>query len=245
VGTGLAAREYECPKVQKWMLDSGASHHMVGRAKVKPKNVYKSPVVLSVATCNGNLRAGDATEVFIPAFDSSLQAMVMEKCPDILSVGRLCNDFGVSMNWPAWARHPEFRDSEGKEISCWCENYVPFISATSLPDAVACAIWHKISAKSESPPPTPPPEELLPPVQCQQQQLPQQQQEYIDFSTTEKYEQLDNEDDTQQSYEQWQHNYHDDEQVRMLCRSPPSWRAAAPPGASELINRPVTSPPVD
>ena len=93
IGSGLTAHQHENPRIQKWMLDSGASHHMVGRDRTRPRDILKGTAPLIVATANGKVRI---TEIFVPAFDRDILAHVMDKSPELLSVGRLCNDYGLS-----------------------------------------------------------------------------------------------------------------------------------------------------
>ena len=54
--------------VVRWIVDSGASNHMIGRADVDPDDIFKSQKGITITTANGQLTVWDRVICRVPCF---------------------------------------------------------------------------------------------------------------------------------------------------------------------------------
>ena len=90
------------PEESEFVVDSGASMHMVSRkdlksAKLEPVRISKSPT--TVVTANGEVLAEEEATVYVRQLDLFVTVMLLEDTPAVLSLGKLCEDHGYNYHW--------------------------------------------------------------------------------------------------------------------------------------------------
>ena len=85
------------PEEREFVVDSGASMHMVSRkdqnsAELETARVSKSPT--TVVTANGEVLTKEEARVYVKELDLFVTVMLLEDTPAVLSLGELCEDHG-------------------------------------------------------------------------------------------------------------------------------------------------------
>ena len=73
----------------KWILDTGASNHMMDERQVKKASLFESNQYLNVKTAAGNTRTRTRACFYVQSIDELLEGIILPGCPPALSVGRL------------------------------------------------------------------------------------------------------------------------------------------------------------
>ena len=81
------------------MVDSGASTHMVRKkdlnsAELDTVTVSKNPT--TVVTANGEVLAKKEATVYVRESDLFVKIMLLESTPAVLTLGKLCEEFGYT-----------------------------------------------------------------------------------------------------------------------------------------------------
>ena len=109
-------------------MDSGASDHLIGKEVVFesdiPRKVAKKSV--SFETASGTEVSNIVSEVFVDSLDSSLEPWVLDQCPGLISVGKLCTEKGMSFIWPKHST-PFIVRRDGLVVHLKIQNCVPCI----------------------------------------------------------------------------------------------------------------------
>ena len=90
------------PEEREFVVDSGASMHMISRkylnsAEVETVRISKSPT--TVMTVNGDVQTNEEATVYVKELDLFLTVKLLEDTPAVLSLGKLCEDHGYSYEW--------------------------------------------------------------------------------------------------------------------------------------------------
>ena len=122
-------------RVSKWMLDTGASYHMINYDSiVNPDERIRVPAeIIVVNTANGPITLDEELDTPIPVFQRLVTVKVGRWVSNILSVGLLCKEFGYRFEWSGNREPPKLWDSQGTEIRLWIEHSVPFMDPNSTP----------------------------------------------------------------------------------------------------------------
>ena len=88
------------------MVDCGASMHMLSRkdhnsAELETMRTSRSPT--TVATANGEVQTEEEATVYVRELDLFVTAILLANTPAVLSLGKLCEEFGYSYppdQWP-------------------------------------------------------------------------------------------------------------------------------------------------
>ena len=87
------------PEEREFVVDSGASMHMVSKkdlnsAELETMRISRSPT--TVMTANGEVQTrGEATEN-VKELDLFVKVVLLEETPAVLSLGKLCEDHGYT-----------------------------------------------------------------------------------------------------------------------------------------------------
>jgi len=109
------------------MIDSGASCHIVNEGALTPEEIRRKRPLhrpLPILTANGYITATHCTDVHIPSLDIWVEALILEKSPSVLSIGRLVTTHGVQLEWidnvPTLRRHGQHhgRASRIRYVPC-------------------------------------------------------------------------------------------------------------------------------
>ena len=76
------------------VIDTGSGVHIVGKNNIDPQAAHAiytgRPYRLN--TANGSIDVSNSINIVTPGFQGVLQACVLDNSPNVLSVGRLCDD---------------------------------------------------------------------------------------------------------------------------------------------------------
>ena len=90
------------PEEREFVVDSGASVHMVSKrdvnsAVLETMRTSRSPT--TVMTANGEVQTREEATVFVKELDLFVTVMLLEETPAVLSLGKLCEDHGYTYHW--------------------------------------------------------------------------------------------------------------------------------------------------
>ena len=124
----LTAASTKEPEDRKFVVDSGASVHMVSEkyvnfAELETMRTSRSPT--TVMTANGEVQTREEATVYVKQFDLFVKVMFLGETPAVLSLGKLCEDHGYTYHWSSGQKPHLIRN--GKRIDCNMSNYVPLV----------------------------------------------------------------------------------------------------------------------
>ena len=114
-----------------WIADTGAGQHLCS-ADAVPSHALDGVTPcpdIRLSTANGVIDAIGELKLHLPELGIDGKFILLEKCPPVLSTGRLVEDHGFQFHWKqgsAW-----FVTPDGRKVKCAIKGYVPMIS--SLP----------------------------------------------------------------------------------------------------------------
>ena len=133
------------PEEREFVVDSGASMHMISKkdlnsSELETLTTSKSPT--TVITANGEVQTHEETTIYVKELDIFLTLKVLEDTPAVLSLGKLCDEHGYSYEWINGQKPHLIED--GIRIQCNTENFVPIVvpglstrSSSSLPSSTS------------------------------------------------------------------------------------------------------------
>ena len=86
----------------------------LNEAELETVMVSKNPTV--VMTANGEVPAKEEATVYVRELDLFVTVMLLENTPAVLSLGKLCEEFGYSCHWTS-GQKPHFI-KKGKKFHC-------------------------------------------------------------------------------------------------------------------------------
>ena len=124
----LPVAETKEPEERQFVVDAGASMHMVSKkdlnsADLETMRTSRSPTM--VMTANGEVLAKEKAAVYVKELDLFVTVMLLEETPAVLSLGKLCEDDGKTYHWTS-GRKPHLTKN-GKKIVCNISHDVPFV----------------------------------------------------------------------------------------------------------------------
>ena len=116
------------PEEREFVVDSGASMHMISRkdlnsAELETLTTSGSPTI--VITANGEVQTHGEATVYVKELDIFLTMKVLEDTPAVLSLGKLCDEHGHSYEWINGQKPHLIKI--GIQIQCNTENFVPIL----------------------------------------------------------------------------------------------------------------------
>ena len=116
------------PEEREFVLDSGASMHMISRkdlSKSEMDTLTKSRSPTIVITANGEVQTQEEATVYVKEVEIFLTMTVLDNSPAVLSLGKLCDENGYSYEWINGQKPHLIKD--GIRIICNTENFVPIV----------------------------------------------------------------------------------------------------------------------
>ena len=116
------------PEEREFVLDSGASMHMVSKKdlnKAELETVRKSTNPTLVMTACGEVLAEEEATVYVRELDLLVMVTLLENTPAVLSLGKLCEELGYSYHWTSGQKPHLIK--KGKKVHCDSSNHVPFV----------------------------------------------------------------------------------------------------------------------
>ena len=90
------------PEEREFVVDSGASMHMISKKdlnSVELETVTTSRSPTTVITANGEVQTHEEATEYVKELDIFLTMKVLEDTPAVLSRGKLCDEHGYSYEW--------------------------------------------------------------------------------------------------------------------------------------------------
>ena len=121
-----------------WIIDSGAAHDLIGREYISQDETnslqtVQAPGGIDLTTAAGNVNVTQAIPVPLKGIpDSSEGAYVLDNCPPVISMGRLCMDEGCSIHWLP-GQNPILTTPDGNKTVLELHNNVPVMAAPAAP----------------------------------------------------------------------------------------------------------------
>ena len=116
------------PEERKFVVDSGASMHMICKkdlSDAEMDTLTKSCSPTIVITANGEVQTHEEAIVYVKELDIFLTMIVLENTPAVLSLGKLCDENGYSYEWINGQKPHLIKN--GIRIPCNTENFVPIV----------------------------------------------------------------------------------------------------------------------
>ena len=112
---------------REFVVNSGASMHVVSKkdlnsAQLETMRTSRSPT--TVMTANGEVQTREEATVYVKELDLFVTVVFLEETPEVLSLGKLCEDHGYTFIWTS-GQKPHLT-KKGKKIQCIISHYVPF-----------------------------------------------------------------------------------------------------------------------
>ena len=106
------------PEEREFVVDSGASMHMISKkdlnsAEMETLTTSCSPAI--VITANGEVQTHEEATVYVKELDNFLTMKVLEDTPAVLSPGKHCDEHGYSYEWI---------DGQKPRLIKWCSDTV-------------------------------------------------------------------------------------------------------------------------
>ena len=152
------------PEEREFVVDSGASMHMISKkdsSNAEMDTLTKSCSPTIVITANGEVQTHEEAIVYVKELDIFLTMKVLDNTPAVLSLGKLCDENGYSYEWINGQKPHLIED--GIRIICNTENFVPIVvlgltssSSTSSSSLRTPVKQESHSSSSSSSPPSSP-----------------------------------------------------------------------------------------
>ena len=84
------------------MVDSGTGMHMVSKRDLNSaelETMRTSRSATTVMTANGEVQTREEATVYDNESDLLVTVMLLEQTPAVLSLGKLCEDYGYTYHW--------------------------------------------------------------------------------------------------------------------------------------------------
>ena len=96
----LPAASTKEPEEREFVVDSGASMHMVSKkdlnsAELETMRTSRSPTTVMT----GEVQTREEETVYVKQLDLLVKVMLLEETPAVLSLGKLCEDHGYTYHW--------------------------------------------------------------------------------------------------------------------------------------------------
>ena len=118
------------PEEREFVVDSGASMHMISRKKdlnsAELETVTTSRSPTTVFTANGEVQTHEEATIYDKELERFLTMKVLEDSAAVLSLGKLCDEHGYSYEWIHGQKPPHLKKN-GIRIQCNTENFVPIV----------------------------------------------------------------------------------------------------------------------
>ena len=112
------------PEEREFVVDSGASMHMISKkdlSNAEMDTLTKSCSPTVVITANGEVQTHEEAIVYVGELGMFLTMKVLENTPAVLSLGKLCDENGYSYEWINGQKPHLIKD--GIRIICNTENF--------------------------------------------------------------------------------------------------------------------------
>ena len=118
------------PRYRWWLSDTGCGRDLAGRKTMSREMAAtewraEEPIVFE--TPNGDVAADKMVCAQIKVLGENVEAYLLDDSPDVLSIGRRCQEYGYGFHWNPFSGKPFFASPNGDKIECYTLDYVPYI----------------------------------------------------------------------------------------------------------------------
>ena len=135
----------------KIIADTGTGVHLVGMKHVRPKDrgkVFTDDDAIQLSTANGKVSVHQKIRLFNDKLGENFDAVVLDKTPAALSVGRLCMDGDWELVWRN-KTFPYLKKPGKRVIRLPVHNYVPYIATNNKFSALMAGTDVESSSSSD------------------------------------------------------------------------------------------------
>ena len=123
--------------LRTFIVDSGASFHLIDpkdltTAERRTIRKLSNPEFMQGA--GGEVCADEAADVYVVELDVTVEALLLQDSPTVLSLGQLCDHDGFNFHW--LSRKPAYLEREGQIFHCQPIHDVPYITSAATPTSV-------------------------------------------------------------------------------------------------------------
>lgn len=114
--------------VKSWLIDTGASAHLIGCSYLRPsdKHIRKAEESITLATVKGSETLDEVIDISFDILKPKLTAYVAkDDCPPTLSAGFLCEAEGWDFWWPVFSHTIVFTSPNGEKVVVPSVNFTP------------------------------------------------------------------------------------------------------------------------
>ena len=136
------------PEEREFVVDSGASMHMISKKDLNSAEMdtlTKSCSLTIVITASGEVQTHEEATVYVKELDIFLTMKVLEDTPAVLSFGKHCDEHGYTYEWINGQKPHLIKN--GIRIQCNTENFVPIV----VPGLSASSSSRLLSSTSMTP----------------------------------------------------------------------------------------------
>ena len=152
----FAGRIHNKLEEKEFVVDSGASVHMVSKRDLNPaelETVRISENPTTVVTTDGEVPTKEEATVYVRGLGLFVAVVLLEDTLGVLSPGKLCEDHGFYYHWTS-GQKPHLIQN-GRKIDCNTANYVPFVvPGLSTSSSTSSSLTSLTSSSQESVTPT-------------------------------------------------------------------------------------------
>ena len=96
--------------VKEWLIDTGCGHDLVSKDGVQMLKPYFRDASEKVVfdTAGGEAPADTVVPMYVPDIGEAIEPYILDSTPNVLSVGRRCQEFGWGFYWEPWPNRPKF-----------------------------------------------------------------------------------------------------------------------------------------
>ena len=131
------------PEEREFVVDSRASMHMVSKkdlnkAELETGRILKNPIM--VVTAIGEVQTKEEATEDVRELDLFVKVMLLENTPAVLSLGKLCEEFGYSYHWTNGQKLSEVSRNRKPKMIMTTKNY-------RVTSCKVCQIGYRSSSK--------------------------------------------------------------------------------------------------
>ena len=135
-------------KVKRWIIDTGATYHMIDTKLVYDANDRAlTGIPIPVWTAGKVIDLQTTVETHVP-FLGTIVAYMYTDTVSVLSLGKLVVEHGFHFIWEAGSKRPRMWDGAGNEISVGVSSNVPYVDNVAF--ASQLSTWQCVSGASSS-----------------------------------------------------------------------------------------------
>ena len=122
------ARRLPRYRVSQYVLDTGASYHIINKGAIasRSQREYAAPRPVGLDTANGKINLSMQVDTDVEVLSLQLTALIADRASNLISLGRLCMEQNCTFIWHPGS-HPRLWDADGREVKVEVHHFVPYL----------------------------------------------------------------------------------------------------------------------